>query len=96
MPPTGPDSLSATGGTPSDDRTHQPRVYPGGLPAGLPLPGQQAGYVLRRTLDHMRELDEEAASLVVAGGDEVSIVCMANVREWLLGLAIRVEAGEPL
>lgn len=69
---------------------------PGDLPPGLPLPGQQTGYVLRRALDHMGELHDDSADLTVAGGDQVAIVCVSTVREWLMGLAIRAEAGEPL
>jgi hypothetical protein len=40
------------------------------------------------------ELD--AADLTVAGGDVVQIVCVAEVMEYLEGLAIRAENGEPV
>jgi hypothetical protein len=67
-----------------------------GFPPGVPLPPQQAGYTLRRAIEHLRELDDDSADLTVAGGDTVRITCVATVREWLFGLAIRAEAGERL
>jgi hypothetical protein len=67
---------------------------PGGIPADLPVPPQQAGLVLRRAVELLGELDMDAAELAVAGGDEVRIICLGNVHQWLLGLARRAEAGE--
>lgn len=67
-----------------------------GFPPELPLPPQQAGYILRRSIEHLRDLDDDSADLVVAGGDTVRIVCMSLVRDWLNGLVARVEAGERL
>lgn len=40
------------------------------------------------------ELD--AADLTVAGGDTVAVVSVPEVVDWLIGLAARVEGGEPL
>jgi hypothetical protein len=41
-----------------------------------------------------REVD--SATLTVAGGDTVQILCLIELLDWLEGLAVRVEAGEPL
>jgi hypothetical protein len=66
---------------------------PGNLPDDVPLPPQLAGQLLRRLAERApTELD--AAELTVAGGDQVQIICMAEVMEWLSGWAIRAEAGE--
>lgn len=51
------------------------------------------GAVLRRAAELApRELD--SADLTVAGGDQVQIVCVVEIMDWLTGLAARVEAGE--
>lgn len=65
-----------------------------GVPRDTPLPAQQAGLALRRALEHLPELD--SATLTVAGGDTVELVCVSEVREWLTGLAARTEGGAPL
>lgn len=65
-----------------------------GIPRDTPLPHQQAGMVLRRALERTHELDH--CTLTVAGGDTVEILCVQEVRDWLTGLAVRTEAGEPL
>lgn len=70
--------------------------HPANLPADLPVPAQLAGYVLRRAHERLRELHDDSALLTVAGGDQVAIVCIAQVEEWLEGLVVRAEAGEPL
>lgn len=64
------------------------------VPRDTALPAQQAGLVIRRLLEHVDELD--TASLAVAGGDTVEILCIQELRDWLTGLAVRTEAGEPL
>lgn len=58
------------------------------------ISGQQAGLILRAALDHTHELD--GADLTVAGGDQVRIVCVAEVEDWLRSLASRAEGGERL
>jgi hypothetical protein len=66
----------------------------GAVPRDLPLPPQAAGIVIRRAVEHTHELD--ACSLSIPSGDTVDVVCVQEVRDWLLGLAARTEAGEPL
>lgn len=66
------------------------------LPRGIPVPGQQVGYVLRRVLERLDELHDDAAVLTVAGGDQVAVVCISTIEEWLRGLVSTSEAGEPL
>lgn len=58
------------------------------------LPAQVVAETLRRATLHTGEL--LAAELVVSGGDVVHIVCVADVEDWLRGLASRVEHGERL
>lgn len=65
-----------------------------GIPRDTALPPQVAGLVIRRAVEHLHELD--SCSLPVAGGDTVEVVCVAEVRDWLTGLAVRAEAGSPL
>lgn len=65
-----------------------------GIPAES-VPPQLAALVIRRVLDRApRELD--TADLTVAGGDQVRVLCIAELEDWLRGLATRVDAGEPL
>jgi hypothetical protein len=49
---------------------------------------------ITRLAERLDELD--AAELTVAGGDTVAIVCVAEVRDWLLGQASRARSGVPL
>lgn len=72
----------------------RPSLPPGNLPPDTPVTGQQAGLTIRRLTEHLHELD--GADLTVAGGDQVTIVCVSEVSGWLYGLAIRAEAGELL
>jgi hypothetical protein len=66
---------------------------PGNLPDDVYLPPQLAGRLIRRLEERaIHELD--VAALTVAGGDQVGILCLAEVRSWLSGWAVRAEAGE--
>jgi hypothetical protein len=47
--------------------------------------------VIDRLAGRLDELD--SAELTVAGGDTVRIVCVAEVRDWLLGQASQARAG---
>lgn len=49
-----------------------------------------------RAAAHRAPLEVETADLTVAGGDVVQILCLAELLDWLHGLAIRVENGEPM
>jgi hypothetical protein len=82
--------------------THPPAGpdYPQGSP---PTPGYPirvdrhriAGVALRAAARRaVAEL--ESAPLTLPGGDTIEIVTVAQVIEWLDGLAARTEAGEPL
>lgn len=70
--------------------------HPANLPADLAVPAQLAGYVLRRAHERVNELHDDSALLTVAGGDQVAVVCLSSVEQWLEGLVSRAEAGEPL
>jgi hypothetical protein len=61
-------------------------------PSRKPVPSL-GGLYLRMAADHLAELNDDAATLTVAGGDTVQVVCMSAVREWLDGLAVRADAG---
>lgn len=82
-----------------------PATPPSGIPAGPDYPqgspqvgttaGRDAARALRAAARRApREID--SASLTIAGGDTVQILCLAELIDWLDGLAVRVEAGEPL
>lgn len=50
-------------------------------------------------LDRIAELahcELDTAELTVAGGDTVRIVCLAEVEEWIRGLAVRARGGTHL
>lgn len=66
---------------------------PGNLPDDLRLPPQLAGQLLRRLAEVAHE-ELEWSPLTVAGGDQVAILCLAEVTSWLVGWAVRAEAGE--
>lgn len=78
--------------------------YPQGSPqpGDRPVPGpynadrhRLAAVVLRAAaIRAPRELD--SSDLTITGGDSVQIVCVAEVIDWLEGLAIRVQNGEGL
>ena len=53
------------------------------------MPAQIVAETLRRAREHTDEL--MSADLTVAGGDTVRLVCVAEVEDWLTGLAARVE-----
>jgi hypothetical protein len=72
--------------------------YPQGSPAAdvdEVVRRRRTGGTLRAAAKRARhELD--AAELTVAGGDTVRIICVVDVEQWLEGLAIRAENGEPV
>lgn len=64
------------------------------LPEEGARPESSVSRVIERLAERLDELD--SAELTVAGGDTVRIVCVAEVRDWLLGQASRARAGVPL
>jgi hypothetical protein len=73
--------------------------YPQGSPApGYPIRVDRhrlAGVALRAAARRaVAEL--ESGALTLPGGDTIEVVTVAQVIEWLDGLAVRTEAGEPL
>lgn len=92
-----------TGGAVTDEYRSGPPPgpdYPQGSPhlgTSHPDPARHAlaAVALRAAAARLpREID--SADLTVAGGDVVQIVCVAEVIDWLVALAVRTEAGEPL
>lgn len=71
-------------------------------PQGSPQVGTDADRAKRDTARILRAAarraprEVDAATLTVAGGDTVQILCLVELIDWLEGLAVRVEAGEPL
>jgi hypothetical protein len=66
---------------------------PGNLPDDVHLSPQLAARLIRRLEERaVHELD--VAALTVAGGDQVGILCLAELTSWLSGWAVRAEAGE--
>jgi hypothetical protein len=96
LPPEPPEEsvapLSAVPALPQRSPHPGDREHGGPIHAGR---HQIAATALRSAAHRLAE-EIDAADLTVAGGDVVQIVCLADVSEWLHGLAIRVEAGEPL
>lgn len=90
-------------GHPDDRGIPEPQHGPD-YPQGSPQPGDNVSPAQRhrlaavalRAAAHRLPAEIEAADLTVPGGDVVQIVCLVDVIDWLHGLAVRTEAGEPL
>lgn len=92
-----PPPRKAQPGQPAPPPVAAPALPPGSEQSrpGMRPDVKVAGAILRAAAVRAPwELD--AADLTVAGGDTVQIVCVAEVMDWLTGLAARAEAGEAL
>jgi hypothetical protein len=93
LPPEPPeDSVAPLVALPQRSAQPGDREHAGPIHAGR----HQIAATALRSAAHRLAAEIDAADLTVAGGDVVQIVCLADVSEWLHGLAVRVEAGEPL